>query len=254
MKKYIYLLVFITPISVLLLLEALLIRPRSFWYLIAAALFISIISILMFAKAGRRKEAWWNLLILPMLMIFSLAIYASLIVNQAIIHVLFIFILFFLYHYLNNSYYFLIKPDKYEKSFLENISSYGGFLAFFFAASSAYAVKTLLGIPLWIPAISMFLIILAVLYQNVWVNKATFKQKFIYVLIPALILMEIAIAIYFFPFNHNTLGLILAICYYIIIGLVRVFLRNTPNRRSIKLYLLFGFLSILIILFTTKWI
>jgi len=58
----------------------------------------------------------------------------------------------------------------------------------------------------------------------------------------------------FTSLSFYILGLILAVCYYILIGLIRFYLLGRLTRQTIKLYLIFGLSSIFLVLLTAKWI
>lgn len=252
MKKA-YILVFLTPIFVFLILESALAEPRFFWYLSAAAIILASGSISLFAKVGRSTSKQWNFHILPISFLGSLVLYSSLIPSKAFIHVLFIIAAAFLWNYLKISYNLLALSRTKQRYMLENISSYGNLLTFFLISASLYALKPFLGVSIWILAACLLAAVLVVLYQNMWVYGFAPKKRLIFIPLITLLIMEMAVAVYFLPFNHNAIGLILTICYYIFIGLSRIFIRKTINRRNVKLYLVFGFLSIIIVLFTSKW-
>ena len=50
------------------------------------------------------------------------------------------------------------------------------------------------------------------------------------------------------------MGLILALCYYMLVGLVRFYLLGSINPRIVRLYLLFGFACMAAVLLTARWI
>ena len=70
----------------------------------------------------------------------------------------------------------------------------------------------------------------------------------------AFVLIEIAWSLSFWPLSYYILGLVMAIFYYIIIGIVRFYLLNELDRKIIKLYLVFGFLGITLVLLTARWL
>jgi len=86
-----------------------------------------------------------------------------------------------------------------------------------------------------------------------WASKIGLKSSFPYILISGAVLLEIGWSISFLPLNHNIAGLVLAICYYILISLSLSYLSDVLNKKIIKQHLLFGFLSILIVLLSARW-
>lgn len=251
--KYSYLLIFITPLVVFGLFESMLFYPLFFGRFLLGIIFLISLSLFIFADFGRFKPSWWNILFLPFVFSVSLAIYSSLLSNRTIIHLLFAVGAIFIWSYLRNSYYFFVKDSDGKGRLLENLSAYGGFLAFFFLGTSAYGLKSFFGISLVLLATGLFLGILLIIYQNIWVNSFKLKDGGIFIPIIFLILAEMAAAIYYLPLNYNALGLILAICYYMLIGLLKAHLRKNLNKQSVKFYLFFGLLSFLAIFLSSKW-
>jgi len=87
-----------------------------------------------------------------------------------------------------------------------------------------------------------------------WANRIDLKIGFFYILIISLVLTELTWSASFLTLNFYILGLILAVCYYILIGLTRFHLLDKLTKRLVKLYLFYGFGSILIVLLTANWV
>jgi hypothetical protein len=68
-----------------------------------------------------------------------------------------------------------------------------------------------------------------------------------------LVLSELAWAISFLSLDNNIAGFTLAIFYYMMVGLVRMELVSGLTKDKLRLYLGFGFASIIIILLTARW-
>jgi hypothetical protein len=88
-------------------------------------------------------------------------------------------------------------------------------------------------------------------YQIFLANKLSVSPAYIFLV--ALLLAQLAWAIYFLPFNYNALGLIAVICYYPLIGLLKLSLVGKLTARSVKFYLISGLAFLILILLTTKW-
>jgi len=252
--KYNRFLVLFTPISILGLFELFLIQPKILYYSIIIANLLVFFTIKQFKKSSAENKEWINFIILPICFLTSLGFYSTLIANNIFIQILFFANIFFIYFYLRNIYFYLVQPESYKTYALENISSYGNFLVIFFASSAIYGMQAFLNISVWILILIILPLIALVIYQIIWANKINIKDGFVYIFLGCLILIEIAWAITFLPLAYNIAGLVLAICYYILIGLIRFYLKKNLNKQTIKLYLFFGFSSILIILLTAKWV
>ena len=141
----------------------------------------------------------------------------------------------------------------YEVFSIENISSYINWLTFFLLAATVYGLASFLNLPIsWLVLIMISLTSLLV-YQIIWANKIELMPSLPYILISCLILVELFWSISFLPFNYNISGLSLAICYYVVIGLVKNHLLLKLDAAKVKMYLILGSISLLLILSTAKW-
>lgn len=251
--KYNRFLVLLTPLIALLLCEVLFFMPKMFYVILVFYFLIIFFAVNQFTKSSKIDKRWYNFIIFPLCFSISLIIYSIISVNKFFVQILFFTNAFFIYYYLRNIYYYLIRPDFYKDNTLENISSYGNFLLIFFIASSIYGLQSFLNLSVCISIIIILPFFALVIHQVIWINKIDFKIGFIYILIGCLILIEIAWALSFLPVNYKANGLVMAICYYILIGIIRFYLKGSLNKRIVKLYLFFGFSSIFITLLTARW-
>ena len=227
--------------------------PRMIYNILVAVFLLFLFTVRQFTLASNRKEDWWNYIILPSFFYTGLIIFTTMIPSSLVIQVLFIINLIFLYYYFLIIYYFLINTKEYQDNSLENISSYGNFLSYYFIASSAYGLQAFLNISTWVLVFSLMIANLLITYQVIWANKINIKKGLFYILLICLVLVELAWSVSFLTLSYYVLGLILAVCYYILIGLVRFYLLNSLTKKLIKMYLIFGFSSILVVLFTARW-
>jgi hypothetical protein len=243
----VYFLIFLTPFLNFILLEAFAFKASLFFISLTLINIFYLVAVRIITGKKMSTRDFWNFSIFPILFSSSLAIYSLLVVNHTIIHFLFVLNFIFGYFYLKNIY--RGKQDD----FLENISSYGNLLTVFFLFSIIFGLGSFLGWPIWILILCVAGAIILVIYQILWANKVKAENILAYVFLSGLILAQICWAIYFLPFNFNTLGLVAAVCYYLLIGFIKLSLANKLTNRSIKLYLASGFIFLLLILLTTKW-
>ncbi|MBU2233530.1 hypothetical protein KJ627_01565 [Patescibacteria group bacterium] len=207
-----------------------------------------------FCAVSLIDKQWWNYLILPAVASTAVMAYSVFLSAQSAIQLLFVLNLVFLYFYLRHIYYYLLKPSAYEFFSIENISSYVSWFSFFLVSAAIYGLQSFLNLPIF----QLVLIILAaaalIIYQIIWVNKIEFKKGLPYILISCLILVELCWAISFLPFNYNISGLCLAICFYMVIGLMKNQLLDKLDATRVKMYLIIGSVSLFLILFTAKWL
>ena len=241
------------PILVLMIEEIFFFYPRFIY--VAGVLIVLLIffTVWQLARASEVDKGWWNYLILPAGMTLSVMSYAVFLSDKSFIQLLFVFNLVFLYLYLRHVYYYLLKPLAYQVFSIENLSSYINWLTFFLMSAALYGLQSFLNLS--ISSLMAVMIGTAVLlvYQIIWANKIEFKPGLPYILISCLILVELFWSISFLPFNYNISGLSLAICYYVIIGLVKNHLLDKLDAGKVRMYLILGAISLFLILFTAKW-
>ena len=175
-----------------------------------------------------------NYFILPFLFTLGIIAYSTMIPNIAIIQFLFVLNILFIYLYFKG-----LLQNKFSS--IENIFSLGNFLSFFFISASLYGLYSHLNISI-ILLLGAMLIIFALLVYNVIFTLSLKepgkknKKNIIYIIIFCIILIELAGTISFLPFDHNMIGLILSICYYMLIGLARYYLYlGKIEKKKIKL-------------------
>ncbi|MCX6796502.1 MAG: hypothetical protein NTW06_03315, partial [Candidatus Falkowbacteria bacterium] len=158
-----------------------------------------------------------------------------------------------IYFYLRLLYIYLVNFNLQKKESLENFSAYGNFLAFYFLSSFLYGIRAFLNFSVW-PLMLIFLAAaVLIIYEIFWINSINLKVGSFYVLLLSLVLTELAWALTFLTLSFYILGLIITIGYYILIGLTKFYLKGQLDKKIIKLYLIFGFTSVLIVLLSARW-
>lgn len=242
------------PLATWLMLEYYFFNHQSIYVVSGLIVFLSVFTLWRFAKESVMERGWWNFSILPIFFSSAIIVYSVLLDNQTAIQLLFFIDLIFLYFYLRFSYYYLIKPSGYKVSSIENLSSYANFFSYFLISAALFGLQSYLSIWVWpLMVILVFTSILAI-YQLFWANKIKIRESLLFIIIPSLILLELGWSISFLPLNFNIAGLILSICYYVTIGLTRLYLANDLEKDKVRLYLSLGISSILLILLTARWL
>lgn len=242
------------PLLVLVFLEFYFFSPKSIYVSLVLINLLIFFPLWQFSRASQVDKEWWNFFILPAVFSTSLIAYSTLLRHSSLVQALFFLNIVILYFYLRSSYYYFLRPSAYKVSAIENISSYGNFIAFFLLASTIYGLQSFIDAPLWLLMLILAAASILIIYQVVWANKVKRQNKIIYVFIGCLILVELGWSISFLPLNYNVAGLTLAICYYMLIGMIRFHLLDKLDIKRIKLYIGFGLASILIILLTSRWL
>lgn len=203
---------------------------------------------------GKKGRERWNYAILPSCFSISLLSFFVLISNSFLINILFAVNALFIYLYFR-SIYDIINNGREEKIYsIRNLSSYGNFLAIYFAASSIYGLQSFLGFNIAYLIIFFALFLFLAVYQVFWANKIEIRKNLFLLSVICIVIVELAWTISFLTLSYYVLGLILAIFYYTIIALARFYLTENIDKKIIKYYIIFSALSLLLILATAVWI
>lgn len=252
--RYNKLLPIFLPLATFFLLELFYFKPKLIYLVIVISVLLFFFTLRQFIIAAGKKENIFNYLILPAFFLISACMFSVLATNQILVQFIFLICYIFLSIYFRSIYYYFIKPDKYQKNSLENLSSYGNFLSIFFISSGVYGMQSFLGANVWLLMLFLLLFTTIIIHQVFWANKILTKSSFLFIIILPLAFLEIAWSISFLSLSYYVLGLILAVCYYMVIGIVRFYLIGRLDAQIIRLYLIFGFLSIFSVLLTSRWI
>jgi hypothetical protein len=246
------------PISISLIslavFEIIFFIPKTVYYLSPFLLFLIFISIMIITKdklAGKEKK---NFLIFPMMLMISFLGFSIVLANKLLIQVLYLFYAYFNYYYIRSIFYYFHKPSLYRSFTIENISSYGNLIMFFLFSSLIYGLQSLIDTPTWILIIAIGAYSALVVYQLFWAYKIESSSKTLFIIICCLAIVEFAWTIAYLPVKYMIAGMILSLCYYVTLGLVRHYLIDKLDSKTVKLYLGFAAACLAIILLTSQWI
>lgn len=231
--------------------------PTMFWvYLVIIALihFFTSRQISVFDKEN--SISWFPIFILPFLFTLSLVSFSILMTNKYLIYSLMFLILPILYRYYKNLYYLVFNREEYQKDYLVNFSSYINFLIVYFFSSAIFGLREYINIPevFYVLILVSVVIFAMIIYQAFWINKIFEPSNYHFILILVFALLQITWVAAFLSVSFYITGMVVAISYYIIIGLTRHYLLGILNARLTRQYLIFGFFSLFVVLFTSRWI
>jgi hypothetical protein len=227
--------------------------PKMFFVAQVLLALLFFFSVYLFVNKSFTGESWAILIMLPAQFTLALNSFSLLIPGTLLIQSLYVLNAVFLYFYFRSLYYYLFRPDRYRDYFFENLSSYGNFLTFYFAASTVYGLQSFVNIPVWILMIGLLLVTSLIVLQLFWSYRIKGKKRLVFIPLLCLVLAELAWSASFLTLSYYVLGLILTICYYILIGVTRFYLLDKLDGKIVKLYLFYGLLSILVVLLTARW-
>lgn len=247
------LLVIILPLFTWLLAQTYLIWPEFFYiaFLLSAA---AIIFVSFFLRQAGPKISWYLPAILPLIFLFSVAVYISFCTNQLLVQLLFLVLLVFQFNYFKSLYYFWNRPDLYSERDMKITKSYASFLSVFWLAANIYGLQSLLNFEVWPMLLLFIVLILALVYVNLKTDNHDLKIVWQFSLLVTLVIAEAAWVFVFLPLNYNVSGLVVAIVYYLVSNLINLYLQNALTARKIKLYLTLTFIGLAALLFTASWL
>jgi hypothetical protein len=244
----------LAPLSVYTLLQIYFFWPKMMYLCLAAIILVFLFLIRQFILENGQKEKWWNLFFWPACLIVSLVVFSTLIPSRFIVQILFLLAFFMLSAYFKTTYFYLVKVRNYKEQSLENLSSYGNFLSFYFAASSIYGFQVFLNADTRYLMAILLAFTVAIVLQVFWSNKIAIKENLYFLFMIALVMIELAWAASFLTLSFYILGMIIAVSFYMLIGMVKFYIKGILNARLCKLYLIFGFCSIAAVLLTSRWL
>lgn len=244
----------LVPVSAFIFLELYFFKPSLvFVYSLFFLLFV-FFSLREFINKSTKKEHLFNFYLFPFLSFVLVVAFTAILSSRFLIQLIFVLEFIFLYNYFKTIYYKLLNPVKFKNRYLKNFSAYTNFVLFYFLSSIIYAYQIYLKINFLILLFFFLIFSFLIVYQVFWSNELYRKENLFYIFLVVLCFLEIAWVVSFMSLNYYILGLLVSISYYIIIGLSRFFLLDKINKQIIKSYLVFGFLSIIFVLLTARWI
>lgn len=235
----------------LLIISAFIWSQAFYWILIA----FNILFLFYFFKSKKiileKKDYWF--FVLPGLFINSLFFYLSLLVSK-------FYIILFLIIGLSISFYYFIGLRKrfFRKSSLSSDgfsiwSDVLSFLFLFLSTSFFYGLTYFLNIGNWILFLGIFFVLLVSSWQNIFLVKENIKSTIFFGSLFLFSVLPLAWVLFFLPFNYNILGLLLSLCYYLGLSLIRFYLTKSLTIKKIKYNLIFIISLLTIILLLVKW-
>jgi len=257
--KYNRFLPLLVPGLVFLLLEVFYFKPKLIYVILVLIILLYFFTVRQFLVAVETKEKLYNFILLPAYFTIGLVTFSTMVPRESgagkfLLQLFFVLNAGFVYLYLRSIYHYINKHSFYKKYSLKNISSYGNFLAFYFLVSSVYGLQSFLNTPIWLLMMALLIFSGMIIHEIIWSNQINTETGLFYMLIFCLVIIELSWSVSFLTLSYYVLGLIMAVCYYIFVGLLRFYLLGNLNKKIIKLYLIFGSLSLVLVLFTARWI
>lgn len=244
----------VVPLLIWLSGQIFLLHAELFYSIMALGALIIVLSVKYLA--GREKHDWPLFAIAPLLFFLNFSCYITIIIGRFWVQALLILIVWFLFVYLKNLYYYSTHKES-EAIFedkLDNLLIVSGFLSVFSASTVLFSLPIFITWPTWatilILAASFWLLFL----QFMPLKKIRPEQAKVLILVSVIGLSELALGLSLLPLKFHLLGLFMAISYYLTLTIVRLHLRGSLNRRALKLPLILAGIAFLILFLTARWL
>lgn len=235
-----------------LLIASAFIWSKSFYWILLSFNILFLFYFFRFKKIILEKKDYW-LFILPGLFINGLVFYLSLLVSK-------FYIFIFLIAGLSISFYYfcgLKKRFSRKNSFAsDSLSIWSDILSLLFlflSASFFYGLTYFLNVSNWILFLSISVTLLVSSWQNIFLVKESIKTTIFFGSLFLFSVLPLAWILFFLPFNYNILGLLLSLCYYLGLSLIRFYLTKGLTIKKIKYNLIFIISLLIITLLLIKW-
>jgi hypothetical protein len=252
MRHYLRLAVTIYPLVILLLSEIYFFKPSSFYLALGIALLLTV-SLAWSLRSPGKPWSWLLAVFIPAIFLASSSVYASLQMNKIIVQLIFLLITVFLFVYFRNLYYYYRHSKLYEAEEFMVVKSFGGLMTIFFAAASMFGLQSLLNLTTW----PMFLIFVALglvmVFANLEDEPAELSVRGHFSLVIVYILAQTALVFLLLPLQYNVSALCLAIVYYLLINITRLYFRQALTPKKIRYYLLVSAAGVALLLLTARW-
>lgn len=139
--------------------------------------------------------------------------------------------------YAENIFAFYHLPSTYQAYALEYLSLVLYVLSGFFFASGAYAAQMFLQLPIWIPALAVFWVMVFATAGVFWVSKIGSETSMRFAVSGAIIMTELFLVIALLPNGFLTKAGIFAVMMYMYLGLSRLHVLESISRKSLISYL-----------------
>ena len=144
-------------------------------------------------------------------------------------------------------------PFKYQPYSLESLSLYVSILSALFFSIACFGSLILLQLPkLWV-ALILIIFFFLLNYQYFWINKYSWNKSWPFVLIILVAMVEIYSAISYLPTGYYVNALILAVAYYLFLGLSKQSLSGNISLKKIWEFLIVGGLCLALVLISARW-
>jgi len=253
-NKHFY--VWAAPIAVFVIIEALeYFHWRNLWG-IYALLLAAVIAVVwsVIGIAGIKKTAEFFLIVTtPVFLAIGTFLFLLFLESWWLPQIIALFTSIMIGIYLENIYLRRYNPEKYQEYSLANISSFMNLFLFYEISAALFGFIVFLRFEVWAASLIIIAIAFFITHQNLWIVSPDFTKNWLYIIIVPFVAGELFWVMNFLPSSIYVNAFILAVMYYIVMGLAKNQVLRIINRRIFFRYAYIGGISLVVVLATAKW-
>ncbi len=200
-----------------------------------------------------KRPAFWVFLGTPSLLLMSALMFFLIIESQFGLWAMALSVTLVLTLYAENLFAFYHLPSAYQAYSLEFLSLVCYIISSFFFTGSAYMAQLFLELPLWIPAIATFLIVLLATVAVFWVSKIGFETGILFAVTGAIVMTEVYVSLSMLPTSFVTHAAVFTVCWYVYLGISRAHVLEKLTPAIVRRYALIGCMLLALIFGTATW-
>jgi len=247
-----------TPFAIVfasaLLFFTLIFSPFTLWPIILLCTFLIPLLFARLLLFEFKRPAFWVFLGTPCLLLASSLMFFLLLESNTAKWALAVMVVAALFLYAENVFAFYHLPSTYQAYSLEYLTLMMYMGGAFFFTSSAYMAQLFLELPLWAPAVAVFVSVLFATTAVFWVSKIGFETGIPYAVTGAIVLTELYVVLAFLPTSFITNAAAFTICLSTYFGLTRAHVLEKLSTTVTRRYLAFGAVLLILIFGTATWI
>lgn len=222
--------------------------------LIAGVIVLGVLFVRLVGMKHVRDFSFWYLVGIP-LVFFSSAAGMSLFFETrfdrlflaAVVAVLLLLFAEHVFHYIH-------LPVNYLAYGIEHVSLVLNVLTMFFLAATAFGFQVFLHLPLFLTSSAFFAVSAFVIYGTLWVSKVEHMHGWRFALAGAVLTTELFMVVSFLPTGFYTNGALLALFFYVFLGLSRARFTDQLTPVLIRRYVGIGIILLATVLGTARWV
>jgi len=247
------LILYLNPIVLIIGLEFSREKKDWWWLPLLISGLLLLVTIWDFSKRKINKR-YFDFLITPFVLFLSNVALLMFIESLWLYRLILVIGAVFLYLYLDQLLNYFYFSRRYQPYTLENFSFYINVLSVFFISATLFGGLIFLHFNIFILAFISLVFYFLLTYQVFWVNKISWSKSYLFSFIIPLVLAELLIAISYLPTSFYVNGFLVAVFFYLMIGLSRLFLQENLLKKNILSHIIISLLAIIVILLTAQWI